>query len=93
MAVNGGAGDDGPPLTELESLQLKANQVTDESLESTRRMIQLCEDVSLSDQYFDQITVGSTINLLVGYIIRTTAVWVGFLLCNISISCNFSPFT
>ena len=58
MAVNGGAGDDGPPLTELESLQLKANQVTDESLESTRRMIQLCEDVSSSDQYFDQITVG-----------------------------------
>ena len=40
MAVNGGAGDDGPPLTELESLQLKANQVTDDSLESTRRMIQ-----------------------------------------------------
>ena len=37
--------DDGPPLTELESLQLKANQVTDESLDSTRRMIQLCEDV------------------------------------------------
>ena len=81
MAVNGGAGDDGPPLTELESLQLKANQVTDESLESTRRMIQLCEDVSSSDHYFDQFTVGSTINLLVGivgYIIRTTAVWVGF---------------
>ena len=46
MAVNGGAGDDGPPLTELESLQLKANQVTDDSLESTRRMITLCEDVS-----------------------------------------------
>jgi len=37
-------GNDGPPLTELESLQLKANQVTDESLESTRRMIALCED-------------------------------------------------
>jgi len=36
--------DDGPPLTELESLQLKANNVTDDSLESTRRMIQLCED-------------------------------------------------
>lgn len=34
----------GPPPTELESLQLKANQVTDESLESTRRMISLCED-------------------------------------------------
>jgi synaptosomal-associated protein 25 len=38
------ADQDGPPLTELESLQLKANQVTDESLESTRRMIALCED-------------------------------------------------
>ncbi len=37
---------DGPQLSELESLQLKANQVTDESLESTRRMITLCEDVS-----------------------------------------------
>lgn len=36
--------DEGPPLTELESLQLKANQVTDESLDSTRRMISLCED-------------------------------------------------
>lgn len=43
MAGNGEV-DDGPPLTELESLQLKANQVTDESLDSTRRMIQLCED-------------------------------------------------
>ena len=40
------AEQDGPPLTELESLQLKANQTTDESLESTRRMIALCEDVS-----------------------------------------------
>ena len=38
-------GDGGPQLSELESLQLKANQVTDESLESTRRMIQLCEEV------------------------------------------------
>ena len=26
-----------PPLTELEGLQLKCNQITDESLESTRR--------------------------------------------------------
>lgn len=34
----------GPQLSELESLQLKANQVTDESLESTRRMISLCEE-------------------------------------------------
>lgn len=38
--------DEGPPLTELESLQLKSNQITDESLESTRRMIAMCEDVS-----------------------------------------------
>lgn len=35
-----------PPqqLTELESLQLKCNQVTDESLESTRRMKNMCEE-------------------------------------------------
>jgi len=44
MAATDGQANDGPPLTELESLQLKANQVTDESLESTRRMITLCED-------------------------------------------------
>ena len=37
--------DEGPPLTELESLQLKANNITDDSLESTRRMITLCEEV------------------------------------------------
>lgn len=30
--------------SELEQLQLKANQVTDESLESTRRMLMLCEE-------------------------------------------------
>ena len=41
------ATDDGPQLSELESLQLKANQITDESLESTRRMIQLCEEVGV----------------------------------------------
>ena len=46
MAATDSQANDGPPLTELESLQLKANQVTDESLESTRRMIALCEDVS-----------------------------------------------
>ena len=40
-----GATDDGPQLSELESLQLKANKITDESLESTRRMINLCEEV------------------------------------------------
>ena len=53
MAATDGQANDGPPLTELESLQLKANQVTDESLESTRRMISLCEDVS---KIFVQIT-------------------------------------
>ena len=46
MAATDSQANEGPPLTELESLQLKANQVTDESLESTRRMIALCEDVS-----------------------------------------------
>ena len=45
--------EDGPPLTELESLQLKANNITDDSLESTRRMIQLCEDVSIENGLFD----------------------------------------
>jgi len=44
MAATEGQANEGPPPTELESLQLKANQVTDESLESTRRMISLCED-------------------------------------------------
>ncbi|XP_026233068.1 SNARE_SNAP25N and SNARE_SNAP23C domain-containing protein isoform X1 [Anabas testudineus] len=35
----------GPPiLTEQEELQRRANQVTDESLESTRRMMQLVEE-------------------------------------------------
>uniref|UniRef100_A0A023F5R8 Synaptosomal-associated protein n=2 Tax=Triatominae TaxID=70999 RepID=A0A023F5R8_TRIIF len=34
----------GPPKTELQELQLKAGQVTDESLESTRRMLALCEE-------------------------------------------------
>ncbi|KAK6638577.1 hypothetical protein RUM43_006844 [Polyplax serrata] len=34
----------GPPRTELQELQLKAGQVTDESLESTRRMLALCEE-------------------------------------------------
>ncbi|XP_046648088.1 synaptosomal-associated protein 25-like isoform X4 [Daphnia pulicaria] len=36
---NGGA-----PKTELQELQMKSNQVTDESLESTRRMMLLCEE-------------------------------------------------
>ena len=44
-----GADDEQPPpppreLTELESLQLKCNEKTDESLESTRRMKGMCEE-------------------------------------------------
>ncbi|XP_074535695.1 synaptosomal-associated protein 25 isoform X2 [Halichoeres trimaculatus] len=35
---------DPPVLTEQEELQRRANQVTDESLESTRRMMQLVEE-------------------------------------------------
>lgn len=42
QAENGGA-----PRTELQELQLKAGQVTDESLEATRRMLSLCEEVSI----------------------------------------------
>lgn len=34
------------PKTELETIQMQANQVTDDSLESTRRMLALCEEVS-----------------------------------------------
>jgi len=32
------------PLTELEGLQLKCNQLTDDSLESTRRMMNMCSE-------------------------------------------------
>ncbi|XP_037828123.1 synaptosomal-associated protein 25-like, partial [Lucilia sericata] len=32
------------PKTELEELQIKANSVADDSLESTRRMLALCEE-------------------------------------------------
>ncbi|XP_043223492.1 synaptosomal-associated protein 25-like isoform X1 [Amphibalanus amphitrite] len=38
------AADAEQPRSELEQLQQKANQVTDESLESTRRMLALCEE-------------------------------------------------
>ncbi|XP_037071958.1 synaptosomal-associated protein 25-like isoform X2 [Pollicipes pollicipes] len=33
-----------PPRSELETLQIRTNQATDESLESTRRMLSLCEE-------------------------------------------------
>ena len=32
-------------LSDLEALQMRANAVTDESLESTRRMMAMCEEV------------------------------------------------
>jgi synaptosomal-associated protein 25 len=38
------APENGAPRSELQELQLKSGQVTDESLESTRRMIALCEE-------------------------------------------------
>ena len=44
MANQPNAADDGPPLSELESLQLKMNETTDDSLESTRRMKAMCEE-------------------------------------------------
>ena len=45
MAKNEGeAAPPAPPMTELEGLQLKCNEITDESLESTRRMKNLCEE-------------------------------------------------
>ena len=58
MAAAGAAGagaEGGPQLSELESLQLKANKITDESLESTRRMITLCEEVSTKLRFFKKI--------------------------------------
>ena len=48
----GAENGDGPQLSELESLQLKANKITDESLESTRRMINLCEEVRLKKSFW-----------------------------------------
>jgi len=36
--------ENGAPRSELQELQFKAGQVTDESLESTRRMLALCEE-------------------------------------------------
>ena len=33
-----------PPMTELKGLQLKCNELTDESLDSTRRMKSMCEE-------------------------------------------------
>lgn len=41
---NGTAGEEGGEISDLADLQLQANQVTDESLESTRRMLALAEE-------------------------------------------------
>ncbi|XP_061827973.1 synaptosomal-associated protein 25-like isoform X2 [Nerophis lumbriciformis] len=46
---------DQPALSEQEELQRRANQVTDESLESTRRMIQLVEELERIEEGLDQI--------------------------------------
>jgi hypothetical protein len=45
MAVHLGPGGESA-LTDLEVLQMRANEITDDSLESTRRMVQLVEEVS-----------------------------------------------
>jgi len=38
------SGPQGDPHDDLHQIQLKTNQVVDSSLESTRRMLQLCEE-------------------------------------------------
>ncbi|XP_055679422.1 synaptosomal-associated protein 25 isoform X3 [Lutzomyia longipalpis] len=53
-AENGGGAP--VPKTELQELQLKAQQQTDESLESTRRMLALCEE--------SEEAGGKTLNML-----------------------------
>ena len=40
-----------PPMTELEGLQLKCNEITDESLESTRRMVGVPVVTSLPSKF------------------------------------------
>lgn len=48
MTLQDNMGDGvGEPRSDLQELQFKANQVTDETLESTRRMLSLCEEVRL----------------------------------------------
>ena len=42
--VSGGGGGD---MSEVDGLQLKCNQMTDESLESTRRMMNLCAEAKV----------------------------------------------
>ncbi|XP_021963864.1 synaptosomal-associated protein 25 isoform X2 [Folsomia candida] len=44
MPAPGGAGADRRGYDELERIQMQSNQIVDESLESTRRMLQLCEE-------------------------------------------------
>ncbi|RWS29043.1 synaptosomal-associated protein 25-like protein [Leptotrombidium deliense] len=42
--VDEGMGEVEEPKSELDQLRMKANTITDESLESTRRMLQYCEE-------------------------------------------------
>ncbi|CAH1997056.1 unnamed protein product [Acanthoscelides obtectus] len=45
--------ENGVPRSELQELQFKSQQVTDESLESTRRMLALCEEVCIHLSIYD----------------------------------------
>ncbi|KAI8425095.1 hypothetical protein MSG28_006954 [Choristoneura fumiferana] len=49
----------GAPRSELEQIQMKAGQVTDESLESTRRMMQLCEERTVNVSVYVGLTVSA----------------------------------
>lgn len=42
----------GEPPSEAELIGMRINQLTDESLESTRRMLQLCDEVSSFSLHF-----------------------------------------
>ena len=52
MAAAPAAQEPNRELTELEGLQLKCNQVTDDSLESTRRMMDLCAEAKDAGKVF-----------------------------------------
>ena len=69
MSAPAAPASQGGEMTELDGLQLKGNQMTDESLESTRRMMNLCAEakdagiktlVALDDQgeQIDKIEAG-----------------------------------
>ena len=82
-----GVNNPGEP-TELDGLQLKCNQITDESLESTRRMMNLCAEakdagiktlVALDDQgeQIDKIEAGlDSINADMGWRRKLSRRWI-----------------